>query len=91
MSHSRNACRPSERSTCIVAECERPAAPHRELCVGHYARKVRGQPLDTPLREWGNPARALMEAAFAFADAAAEDDDAYVRAWNRLRKAARRY
>lgn len=58
------------------------------LCHGHYARKRYGLTVESPLRQWADPRRTLMEAAFAFADAAESDEVAYHLAWKRLYGAA---
>lgn len=80
---------PARNDICTVADCERDT--HKAgLCRAHYARRARGRPLEAPVRQYAEPARTLMEAAFAFADAAAEDDEAYHRAWARLWMAAQR-
>ena len=75
--------------TCSVDDCGRPAK-RAGLCEGHRARKRKGLPLG-PLRQYGNPARTFAEAMFAFADAAAEDETEYYRAWKRACTAGRRY
>lgn len=85
MSHPRNEA-PEE---CTVEECKHPVLK-AGLCRGHYRRKEDGRPIHGPLREYGEPRRALMEAAFAFADASTLDDEAYERAWKRLYRAAKR-
>ena len=73
---------------CIVPDCEREAWA-AGLCRGHYEQRRDGKSFG-PLRQWGHPKRTLMEAAFAFADAADADDAAYYRAWKRLYAGARR-
>lgn len=78
---------------CTIDGCDRPSwkragLEQRLVCRGHYARHLKGKPLDEPLRHWAHPLRSVMEAAFAFADA--EGDDEFRRAWWRLKKAGKR-
>lgn len=40
-------------SICSVPDCDRETAA-KELCDPHYRRQKKGQPLDTPLRTYGN-------------------------------------
>ena len=75
---------------CAVEECDRFAAPGRTICEGHRKQRARTGRV-TPLRRYADPARNLMEAAFAFAEAADSDERAYFLAWDRLRKASFRY
>ena len=75
--------------TCTIEDCDRPSF-RSDLCRGHYARRQTGRAVSGPLRQWGDPRRTLMEAAFAFTDASEVDDSAYVRAWKRLYAAATR-
>lgn len=65
-------------SRCNVEDCEHQAAPRMAgYCHGHYARKRRGQPVDEPLRQWGDPRRTVFEAALALRDVGDDDDEAY--------------
>lgn len=75
---------------CTVDDCGKPAK-RAGLCEGHRKRKRLGQTIHAPLRQYGDPARTFAEAMFAFADAAAEDEEAYYRAWKRACTAGRRY
>ena len=75
---------------CLIDECDRFAAPGRTICEGHRKQMARTGRV-TPLRRYADPARNLMEAAFAFADAAEADERAFILAWDRLRKASFRY
>lgn len=80
-------------SECGVEDCGKPVykyAVSSGLCRGHYARRAKGRDTSTPLRQWADPRRTLMEAAFAFADASELDDALYLAAWKRLYAAARR-
>jgi hypothetical protein len=71
--------------------CEKPDYRGTGFCRGHYARKERGASLEGDLRQYADPARTFMEAAFAFADAADGDDGPYERAWKNLCMAGRRF
>lgn len=85
MSYPRN-----EPPSCSVEDCGRPS--HRSgMCRGHYKRKARGKSAHGPLRLWGDPRRALFEAALALGDVS--DDDAegmrtIRRFWRAFRAAA---
>lgn len=77
---------------CLVADCERPAAPKKGgMCEAHAKRRLRGAPLAAAVRIRGRPLEALREAALEYADADAEDDDAWRRAEARLMRAAMAY
>lgn len=82
MSHPSN-------DACSVDECGRPAQ-RSGLCWGHYNGKRRGRAVSRPLRQWQDPRRTLMEAAFAFADASEQGEDEYFHAWRRLYETAAR-
>ncbi len=57
---------PNEK--CSVDDCGKPAK-RAGFCNGHYARKTKSkQPVSQPLRQWGDPKRTLMEAAFHYTD-----------------------
>lgn len=77
--------------TCTAPDCDREAR-RGGLCNGHHQRKMRGQPVDTPLRPWGRPHQAVRRAALALGDVgtAVDDDAEYFRAEARLRMAALR-
>lgn len=74
---------------CSVDGCER-LVEKAGLCAGHRKRKVRGQVVNTQLaRRPSSPLEYLCESALAYADA--DDDVAYERAKDNLRKAAMSY
>ena len=75
---------------CGVDGCPKPAVKGG-LCVGHYQRKMRGQTVNTPLREYTKePAKALTVASIRLADAEdAPSRDAGPNAFERARENAR--
>lgn len=83
MSHPRN----EAPQVCAVDGCGRPTNGRR-LCEGHRKRKQRTGSAGGELRGYAHPARALMEAAFTFTDAADADADTFDLTWARLRMAA---
>lgn len=78
---------PNAPARCCVDDCERNVY-RGDLCRGHYARQRTGKAVRVPLRPYGDPKRALLEAALAVADALDNDESQWERAWNRLYKAA---
>ncbi len=75
--------------TCKVMGCEREAK-HAGMCFAHYRRKLRGRPLNTPLKlRKINAWELLHEAAIRYANA--EDDREYELAYYALRRAALKY
>ncbi|MCP3065820.1 hypothetical protein LXT21_44340 [Myxococcus sp. K38C18041901] len=82
---------PCPSEPCTVDGCTREAAPRRKLCHAHAKRATRGQPLSTPLAEtYANPWDRLTSAALAYADAG-DDEEAFAKAKDRLRKASISY
>ncbi|MCP3065817.1 hypothetical protein LXT21_44325 [Myxococcus sp. K38C18041901] len=82
---------PCPSEPCTVDGCTRDAAPRRKLCHAHAKRATRGQPLSTPLAEtYSSPWDRLTSAALAYADAG-DDEEAFARAKDRLRKASISY
>lgn len=76
---------------CEVGDCGRPTY-RGALCSAHYQRKVRGQPLDAPLRHRSEDGWAgLVEASIGLADCCSERDSSYAVACARLRLAAYRF
>lgn len=75
--------------SCSVEDCQKKVF-RGGLCRGHYERKRTGRRVHGQLRQWGDPKRTFMEAAFAFNDASESDEAEYFRAWNRLCAAGRR-
>jgi hypothetical protein len=72
---------------CFVDGCDRPAT-RAGLCEGHRKRRRRGQALGSPLQERpATPWSRILEGCIALADADSEDDLAFRRAEDRLRKA----
>lgn len=69
MSHPRN-----QAPLCTVDGCDHPLHA-AGLCRGHYARKERNQPVDSPLRQWGDPRQTLFEAALALGDVSDDDTE----------------
>ena len=79
--------------------CGRPGDRGRHLCSAHQKRRAdgdttpvgpaRGGPAGARLHE--SPLHRLLEAALAYADADSEDDVAFQRAKDNLRKAAKAY
>ena len=61
------------------------------LCRGHRWRRDNGKPINTPLRDYGDPTRVLQEAAIRFAGVDGFDREAFERAWANLRIAAKRW
>lgn len=79
-------------ATCSVSECDRPVA-RGGLCWGHIKARQRGSApeLGPPATEPVAPLERLREAAIDYREVDSEDDDAYRRADDRLRKAAKAY
>lgn len=74
---------------CAADECLRPAVGRQRYCMAHDQRQTRGQKLSTPIAErYESPFQRLVAAAIALADADSEDDVAFNRALDRLRKAS---
>lgn len=73
--------------TCSVMDCPHPVVAHG-LCDGHVRRRYKGQTVHVPLAEAKRtPVQVLRDAAIGYADADSEDDEAALRADDRLRKA----
>lgn len=80
------------RGACRVDDCGKER--HRgDLCRGHYARKVRNLPVETPLQgRPGSRTETLLVAAIVYADHVdGFDPVAFKRARNRLLVAASRF
>lgn len=74
--------------TCEIEGCSRPVESGT-LCAAHRKRRYRGKPLNEPLRATHRAPKAeLLDAVLAVADANAEDDAEWTRAWNALERAA---
>lgn len=75
---------------CSEDDCDKPAR-RSGLCNGHHARKTRGKTRHGPLRLWGDPRRALFEAALALGDVSDDDTEGMRtirRFWRAFRAAA---
>ena len=76
---------------CTVSGCDKTA--RGSFCDMHWKRKQRGAPMNSramarAAQEKLSPFARLVEAASAFAEADAEDDEGYNRAEGELREAA---
>lgn len=81
---------PAPAPTCSVESCHGPAR-RSGLCWAHLRQRTEGKVLGEK-RAWGQgPKRVLMEAIFDFVEVDAADEEAWERAWLRVRVAARRY
>lgn len=78
---------------CEWPGCENPSmTPRHPWCAMHYQRQHRGKPMNTPKAVTiTDPFEALTQAAISLADCDSEDDDAWRKAENRLRYAARAF
>lgn len=76
---------------CTVADCLNPASGRTEYCWAHQKRRETGRSLGVPVRKRSTPIDYLFEAAIAYADAPVEDDKAFARARENLKRAARKY
>jgi hypothetical protein len=76
-------------SYCNAPDCMNVAPPGSDLCGGHRKRLQRGQPVATPLRQARSPWSILTDAAIRYADV--DDERAYGRASDNLRRAAESY
>lgn len=81
---------PGTASPCIVERCPN-AARRGGLCWSHAKRRQRHMPVFTELTKRLAPQEALLEAALRVADAPAEDDGEWTRAWAQLQHAAVRF
>lgn len=78
------------RAFCTDPDCLSPVF-RSGLCRGHVARRQRGAVVAGGLarQRWESPWERLLEAVAAYADCDTADDEAYARAEDRLRKAAK--
>jgi hypothetical protein len=76
---------------CIVEGCGRQAKPRSALCSGHHKRRALGQPMCALCARRQSTWEAIWAAIFAFAEAAADDDEAFLRAKERVRAAVKRH
>lgn len=74
--------------SCAIEDCDKPASK-AGMCWGHAKRKARGQTVSGPIKERPkSKSEWLREAALAYADADSDDEEAFTRAVDSLRKAA---
>lgn len=77
---------------CGAPGCERPAAPGRGMCWAHIKRMAREAEMAAPVRErHADPWQRVWEAAIAASECDTDDDTAFHRAEDRLRKAIHAY
>ena len=61
------------------------------LCAGHRQRAKRNEPINTPLRDYGDPWMAFDKAIHRYVETNGFDRDAFERAKANLRMAAKRW
>ncbi len=77
-------------STCQIPGCGRPVLS-KGCCVAHYWQKKRGRPISEVRQRYQSKREMALEAMNHLQDTNPLDNQAWQRAWDRVRKAWWRY